>query len=88
MTGRITFTRRRLGKAALAGATLIGARQRQARLQLMAGIVDQLLIDTKRARDTEATSLNMQLATWRDRGSVNHAFASGSGEALRTWRQP
>ena len=70
------------------GATLIGARQRQARLQLMAGIVEQLLIDTKRARDTEATSLNMQLTTWRDGGAVNHAFASGTGEALRIWRQP
>ena len=70
------------------GATLIGARQRQARLQLMADIVEQLLIDTKRARDTEATALNMQLTTWRDGDPVNHAFASGTGEALRIWRQP
>jgi hypothetical protein len=70
------------------GATLIGARQRQARLQLMTDVVEQLLIDTKRARDTEATSLNMQLTTWRDGDLVNHAFASGTGEALRIWRQP
>jgi hypothetical protein len=72
----------------ISGASLIGARQRQARMQLMAGIVEQLLIDTKRARDTEATSLNMQLTSWRDGGPANHAFASGAGEALRTWRQP
>jgi len=72
----------------LSGATLIGARQRQARLQLMADVVEQLLIDTKRARDTEATSINMQLTTWRDGDPVNHAFASGTGDALRIWRQP
>jgi hypothetical protein len=72
----------------ISGATLIGVRQRQARTQFLAAIVEQLLIDTKRERDTEATSLNMQLTTWRDGGSVNHAFASGTGEALRTWRQP
>ena len=72
----------------ISGASLIGARQRQARLQLMAGVVEQLLIDTKRARDTEATALNLQLTTWRDGASVNHAFASGTGDALRTWRQP
>jgi hypothetical protein len=72
----------------ISGATLLGLRQRQARIQLMAGILEQLLIDTKRARDTEATSLNMQLTTWRDGESANHAFASGAGEALRTWRQP
>jgi hypothetical protein len=72
----------------ISGAALIGVRQRQARTQFLAAIVEQLLIDTKRERDTEATSLNMQLTTWRDGGSVNHAFASGTGEALRTWRQP
>ena len=35
----------------ISGAALIAARQRQARVQLLAGVVEQLLIDTKRARD-------------------------------------
>jgi hypothetical protein len=72
----------------LSGATLIAARQRQARAQLLVGIVEQLLVDSKRERDTEASLMNMQLATWRDGGAAGRAFAAGSGDALRTWRQP
>lgn len=72
----------------LSGAALIGARQRQARAQLLVGVVEQLLVDSKRARDTEATVMNMQLSTWRDGRAVNDAFVAGAGDALRTWRQP
>ena len=56
--------------------------------QLLVGIVEQLLVDSKRERDTEASVMNMQLATWRDGGAAGHAFVAGSGDALRTWRQP
>jgi hypothetical protein len=72
----------------MSGAALIAARQRQARVQFVAGIVEQLLVDTKRARDTDATALNMQLTTWREAGTVNAALAAGVGDALRNWRQP
>lgn len=72
----------------ISGAALIGVRQRQARTQFLAGIVEQLLVDTKRARDTDATAINMQLTTWRDGGAANAAFVAGTGDALRTWRQP
>ena len=72
----------------ISGASLIAARQRQARVQLLSGVVEQLLMDTKRARDTDASAMNMQLTTWRDGRSANEAFVAGSGDALRTWRQP
>ncbi|MGE4222277.1 MAG: hypothetical protein AB7I23_02985 [Vicinamibacterales bacterium] len=72
----------------ISGAGLIGARQRQARIQLLDGVVEQLLMENKRARDTEAAAMNMQLVTWRDRAAANQAFVAGSGDALRTWRQP
>ena len=72
----------------LSGAALIGTRQRQARAELLVGIVEQLLVDSKGARDTEAAAMNMQLATWRDGRSANDAFVTGAGNALRTWRQP
>jgi hypothetical protein len=72
----------------ISGAVLIGARQRQARTQLLTGVVEQLLIDSKRARDTEASAMNMQLVTWRDARGANKAFVKGTGDALRTWRQP
>jgi len=72
----------------ISGGVLLGARQRQARIQLLTGVLEQLLVDSKRARDTEAASLDMQLATWRARRVANEMFASGAGDALRSWRQP
>lgn len=72
----------------ISGAGLVAARQRQARTQLLSGIVEQLVIEGKRARDTEAGVMNMQLVAWRDRQAANDAFASGAGDALRGWRQP
>lgn len=72
----------------ISGAALVGARQRQARIQLLADVVEQLLIDTKRARDADVGAMNMQLTKWRDGRAANEAFVAGSGDALRTWRQP
>jgi hypothetical protein len=72
----------------ISGAGLVGARQRQARIQLLTGIVEQLLMDSKRARDSEAASMNMQLVAWRGASAANRAFVVGAGEALRNWRQP
>ena len=72
----------------ISGAALIGARQRQARIQLLVGVVEQLLVDSKRARDTDTAALAMQIATWRDGRAAANAFVAGSGDALRTWRQP
>jgi hypothetical protein len=72
----------------ITGASLIGARQRQARIQLLVGVVEQLLVDSKRARDTDSATLMMQMVTWRDGRAANEAFVAGSGDALRTWRQP
>jgi hypothetical protein len=72
----------------LSGAALLGARQRQARIQLLVGVLEQLLADSKRARDTDVAALTMQIVTWRDGHAANEAFVAGSGDALRTWRQP
>ena len=72
----------------VSGAALIGARQRQARIQLLVGMVEQLLVDSKRARDTDTAALAMQIVTWRDGRAASEAFVAGSGDALRTWRQP
>ena len=71
----------------ISGATLIAARQRQARSGLLVGLVEQLAVDTKRERDTHAAALNMQLSQWANAAPPGAAFA-GTGDALRTWRQP
>ena len=51
----------------ISGASLVGARQRQARIQLLTGLLEQLLVENKQWRDADAAALNMQLVTWRDR---------------------
>jgi len=71
----------------ISGATLIGARQRQARSDLLIGLVEQLAVETKRERDTHAAALNMQMSQWANAVAAAGAF-SGTGDALRTWRQP
>lgn len=75
----------------ISGAVLVGTRQKQARLQLLTGIVEQLLVDSKRARDTETAALNMQLnrlraSDWGEVGGAN--MVAGASQDLRTWRQP
>ena len=73
----------------ISGAVLIGARQRQARTQLLSGVVEQLLVESKRARDTEAAAMNMQLVAWRDRAGRERTRSSpGPATPCATWRQP
>ena len=72
----------------IAAGELLGRRQDMAANQLLSHALEQLLARSKRLRDTEAASLNMQMLTWRDSDEVNRAFRAGGGDALRTWRQP
>ncbi len=72
----------------VAASELLARRQDMAANQLLSNALEQLLARNKRERDTEASSLNMQLTTWREGPAANAAFASGTGDALRTWRQP
>lgn len=74
----------------ISGAALLEARQKQARLQYLSALVEQLVVDNKRARDTEAALLNMQMrrllgADWGEDGG---GMLSGASHDLRTWRQP
>ena len=72
----------------IAAGELLGRRQDMLSNQLLSHALEQLLARGKRLRDTEAATINMQLVTWRDGRAANEAFASGMGDALRTWRQP
>ena len=73
----------------ISGAALIETRQKQARLYYLTAIVEQLVIDNKRARDTEAALLNMRLRQlqrgWDEEGG---SFVAGAADDLRRWRQP
>jgi hypothetical protein len=72
----------------IAAGELLARRQDMASNQLLSHTLEQLLARSKRARDTEAGAMNMQLVTWRDGRASNEAFVAGTGEAIRTWRQP
>jgi hypothetical protein len=72
----------------ISGAVLIGARQRQARLQLVAAIAEQLVVENKRSRDAETAAMNMLVGRLRDSRSVNASLMAGAGSDLRGWRQP
>jgi conjugal transfer/entry exclusion protein len=72
----------------VAAAELLGRRQDMAANQLLSHALEQMLARSKRLRDTEAATMNMQLVTWRDSRTANEALVAGTGDALRTWRQP
>jgi hypothetical protein len=72
----------------IAAGELLGRRQDMLSNQLLSHALEQLLARSKRQRDTEASVINMQLTTWRDGADANAAFGAGTGDALRTWRQP
>jgi hypothetical protein len=72
----------------IAAGELLARRQDMLSNELLSHALEQLLARSKRLRDTEAATMNMQLVTWRDAAAVNEAFAAGTGDALRTWRQP
>lgn len=72
----------------VASGELLARRQDMAANQLLSHALEQLLARSKRLRDTEAATVNMQLVTWRDGRGANDAFVAGTGDALRTWRQP
>jgi hypothetical protein len=72
----------------VAAGELLGRRQDMAANQLLSHALEQLLARSKRQRDTEASTLNMQIITWRDGDVANRAFRAGAGDALASWRQP
>ncbi len=72
----------------IAAGELVARRQDTAANQLLSHALEQLLARSKRERDTEAATINMQITSWRDGRAANDAFVAGTGDALRTWRQP
>ena len=72
----------------ISAGELLARRQDMLSNQLLSHALEQMLARGKRLRDTEAATINMQLVTWRDARAVNEAFVAGTGDALRSWRQP
>ena len=75
-----------LDKVSAAG--LIRARQQETRMELLAALTEQLLVDSKRNRDTEAAAMNMQLGRLTRGRAVAASLLVGSADDFRSWRQP
>src|SRR5918993_4972171 len=88
LNGRLSYHEMTAILDKIAAGELLGRRQDAASNQLLSHALEQLLSRSKRQRDTEAATINMQLVTWRDGEAANKAFVAGTGDALRTWRQP
>ena len=72
----------------ISAGELVARRQDMATNQLLSHALEQLLARNKRQRDTEASTINMQLTAWRDGRAADEAFRAGVGAALSQWRQP
>jgi hypothetical protein len=75
-----------LDKVSAAG--LIRARQQETRMELLTALTEQLLVDSKRDRDTEAAAMNMQQGRLTRGRAVAASVLAGSADDFRSWRQP
>ena len=72
----------------LSGGALIGRRQQAVSNQLTSHIVEQMLVETKRRRDSEAEVINMELSRILHGHSAARMLTQGMTTDLKTWRLP
>ncbi|MGH9159866.1 MAG: hypothetical protein ACRD2X_07755 [Vicinamibacteraceae bacterium] len=73
----------------LIAAEIIARRQDTATNQLISHLLEQLLVDNKRARDAEAVLMDMRINNLRHYEDYSRSFWSvSSHEEMRAWRQP
>src|ERR1700737_1606418 len=72
----------------MSAASLIRARQQETRMELLTALTEQLLVDSKRDRDTEAAAMNMQLGRLNRGGAGAGRLLAGAADDFRSWRQP
>jgi len=72
----------------VAAGELLARRQDTATNQLLSHALEQLLARSKRTRDTEAATMNMQLLGLRNGRTASKTLVQGAADDLRAWRQP
>lgn len=70
------------------GANVLGLRIGEMGNQLQMHVLEQLLVQNKRARDAEAQMMNARLFHWRYGAGYARDLFSRSAASLDTWRQP
>ena len=72
----------------IAAGQLLAGRQDMAANQLLSHVLEQLLVRSKRQRDSEAAVMNMRLVGLRDGRAASESVVRGAAHDLRAWRQP
>lgn len=74
----------------LTGAALVRARQNESRMQLATVLVETMLVENTRERQTEASAMRMRmgLLEYHGRPLDSTEDRQTAATALRTWRQP
>ncbi len=72
----------------IAAGELLGRRQDMLANQLLSHALEQLLARSKRQRDTEAVDHQHAAHDMADGAPPTTPSSRGTGDALRTWRQP
>lgn len=70
------------------GANVLGLRIGEMGNQLQMHVLEQLLVQNKRARDAEAVMMNARLFHWRYGSEYGRAVFARTASAMDTWRQP
>jgi hypothetical protein len=70
------------------GANVLGLRIGEMGNQLQMHVLEQVLVQNKRTRDTEAQLMNARLFQWRYGPAYGRDLFSRSAANLETWRQP
>lgn len=72
----------------ISGAEVISADQRMIANELKSHQLEQAILDAKAQRDADADTMNLRLADIQDGRAAGAAMISGTGDAIRAWRQP
>ena len=72
----------------VAAGSVIARREDMAANQLLSHALEQLLIRSKRLRDSEAATMNMRIGALQDGRTAGTSIVQGAADALRTWQQP
>jgi hypothetical protein len=72
----------------IAAGQLLARRQDLAANQLLSHTLEQLLVRSKRQRDSEAAAMNMRVMGLRDGRAAARSVLRDAATDLRTWRQP
>ena len=70
------------------GAAVLALRLNETASQLQLHILEQLLVQNKRARDADAEMMDAHLFQWQYGAAYGRDLFSGTAAALDSWRQP